>query len=93
MLASGIAVTAGRNSEQRKRTIEEKKYQKRELDGLQGYSFQQEQQEQLYGPPSIPSAPSAPAPPVYEIPAPDLAHPVPGHVPEQPAIAVGHPIG
>lgn len=88
MFASGIAVTAGRNSEQRKKTIiKEKKYEKRELDGLQGYSLQQEHQEQLYGPPSAPSAP------VYEIPAPDLAHPVPGHVPEQPAIAVGHPFG
>lgn len=90
MLASGIAVTAERNLKQRKRLNMEKKYQKRELDGLQGYSFQQEQQEQLYGPPSIPSAP---APPVYEIPAPDLAHPVSEYVPEQPTIAVGHPIG
>lgn len=90
MLASGIAVTVGRNSEQRKRAfIEEKKYGKRELDGLQAYGFQQEHQEHVYG---LPSGPSAPSAPVYEIPAPDLSHPVPGPLPEPPAVAVGHSI-
>ncbi|XP_029174179.1 pollen-specific leucine-rich repeat extensin-like protein 3 [Nylanderia fulva] len=86
MFTSGIAVTVGRNSEQRKRVfIEEKKYGKRDLEGagLQAYGYQQEHPEHIYGPPS------APAPPVYEIPAPDLAHPVPGPIPEPP-VAVGH---
>lgn len=89
MFVSGIAVTVGRNSEQRKRVfIEQKKYGKRDLEGtgLQAYGFQQEHQEHVYGPPSAPAAP------VYEIPAPDLALPIPGPIPESPAVAIGHPI-
>ncbi|XP_012225424.2 zinc finger protein 512B isoform X4 [Linepithema humile] len=82
VLASSIAITVENNFEQRNSAFI-KKHDKRGLDGLT-YDLQ-EHQEHAYGPP-------IPPPPVYEIPAPDAAHPVPGHIPEpSPPFAVGHP--
>lgn len=81
VLASSAAIIVDRNSEKRHSAFAKaKRHGKRGLDGL-GYGLQ-EYQEYIYGPPS------APSPPVYEIPAPDVAHPIP-----EPSPPVGHPVG
>lgn len=85
VLASSIAITVENNLEQRNSAFIKKKLDKRGLDGL-AYDWQ-EHQGHVYGP-------SVPPPPVYEVPAPDAAHPVPGYIPEpSPPVAVGHPVG
>lgn len=80
VLASSAAITVDRNSGH-SAFVKTKKHGKRGLENV-GYGLQ-EYQEHLYGPPS------APSPPVYEIPAPDVGHPVPEPSPP----VVGHPVG
>ncbi|XP_032687355.1 zinc finger protein 512B-like isoform X2 [Odontomachus brunneus] len=84
--ASSVAVTVENNLRRKNSaSVGEKKHGKRGLDHL-GYGLQQEHQEHLYGPP-------AQSPPVYEVPAPDVSHPIPGYIPEpSPPVAVGHPV-
>jgi len=84
VLASSIAITVENNLEQQNSAFIKKKHDKRGLDDL-AYGFQ-EHQEHVYGPPVSP-------PPVYEIPAPDAAHPVPGYIPELSPPVAGHPAG
>jgi len=80
VLANSVAITVEKNSNVLiGPPIQTKKHNKRGLDNF-GYD-QQQHQEHVYGP-SIPSAP------VYEVPAPDLAHPIP-----EPQLPVGHAIG
>lgn len=86
VLASSAAIIIDTNSEQQHSAfVKAKKHGKRGLDDL-GYDLQQ-YQEHVYGLPSVPP------PPVYEIPAPDAGHPVPGHIPEPSPPVVGHPVG
>jgi len=80
VLASSIAIAIEKNSKALiGSSSQTKKHNKRGLDSF-GYD-QQEHQEHVYGS-SIQSAP------VYEVPAPDLAHPIP-----EPQLPIGHAIG
>lgn len=84
--ASSVAITVENNLRKKNDAFEEKKHGKRGLDNFE-YNLQQEHQEHLYGPPIQ-------SPPVYEVPAPDVSHPIPGQIPEpSPPFAFGHPIG